>query len=212
MPGPFLSRRELTGLTGKTLRRSQMKWLTEHGFEFEIHEPTKHPLIKRADVLYRDRLTSPQLVEPVYPPEPQEAEVHVRRVFIREPWRKYAERWIPLTYSSTKKNAAKRHITFELSMAEYLALIERANGRCMLSGIPFDTRHVGKGKRRPWAPSLDRIDSCKGYSAQNCRLVCVAANLAMNEWGEGVLRTLAKALTNRRAKKQPIESETAWPS
>lgn len=46
---------------------------------------------------------------------------------------------------------------------------------------------------RPFMPSIDRTNSAKGYTAGNCRLVCVAANFAMNEWGQGVLHKLAVA-------------------
>jgi hypothetical protein len=47
--------------------------------------------------------------------------------------------------------------------------------------------------RHPYAPSLDRIECSKGYTASNTRLVCVAVNFGMNEWGEDVYRELAKA-------------------
>lgn len=51
----------------------------------------------------------------------------------------------------------------------------------------------GAHMRRPWAPSVDRIDSSFGYVEDNVQLVCVAANFAKGEWSENVFRTLVTA-------------------
>ena len=80
--------------------------------------------------------------------------------------------------------------------------IERYNeqeGKCILSGLPLDTgpcdADTGR-KRRPFRPSLDRIDSRGGYTQDNVRLVCSCVNYALGPWGEGVLRVMAAALVN----------------
>lgn len=39
-------------------------------------------------------------------------------------------------------------------------------------------------------PSIDRIDSNKGYVRGNIRIVCYIANLAMSQFGEGALEFL----------------------
>lgn len=72
----------------------------------------------------------------------------------------------------------------------------KSDGKCQVSGIEFnDFRPLGSTKR-PWYPSIDRIDSRKPYTAENCRVVCVAVNVAMGEWGIGVLTAIAKAIVN----------------
>ena len=77
-------------------------------------------------------------------------------------------------------------------MSLALALYRAQGGRCALSGRRFDLRHVGSGKaRRPFAPSLDRIDSTGGYTRDNVRLVCQAVNFALNAYGEDVFREIA---------------------
>jgi hypothetical protein len=43
----------------------------------------------------------------------------------------------------------------------------------------------------PYAPSLDRIDSARGYEIDNIRWVCVAVNFMMNQWGDEVFRSFA---------------------
>lgn len=86
-------------------------------------------------------------------------------------------------YRQTKKNAKRRGITFDLSMEDFEALVVEADGQCVLTGAPFDFEKRGAGKWRPWAPSLDRIDSDKGYELANCRLICVILNVALGQWG-----------------------------
>ena len=73
-------------------------------------------------------------------------------------------------------------------------LFEAQGARCALSGIGFDLRVVGTGQaRRPFAPSLDRIDASAGYTRDNTRLVCQAVNFALNAFGEDVFREIALA-------------------
>lgn len=79
---------------------------------------------------------------------------------------------------------------YTITPEEQGRLIARAGGKCEVTGIPFHLDR-GENKRAPFAPSLDRINSAEPYHTINVRLVCVAANIAMNEWGEGVLRRLA---------------------
>lgn len=68
-------------------------------------------------------------------------------------------------------------------------------GCCKISGLEFDLLIVGDGQaRRPFAPSLDRINRHKPYSRDNVRLVVSIANFAMNAWGEEPLLRLAWAL------------------
>lgn len=104
--------------------------------------------------------------------------------------------WAKNLYTQTTARAKKRGDKFELTREQYAAMFSE---ECQLTGIPFDTEKP-KGKKRPFAASIDRIDSARGYSADNCRLVCVAVNVAMNEWGESVLYAIATGLT-RDAKK-----------
>lgn len=75
-----------------------------------------------------------------------------------------------------------------------------------MSGLPFNLRVVGGGKaRRPFAPSLDRIDAASGYTRDNVRLVCQAVNFALNAFGEDVFREIALASARfDPAKVEPI--------
>lgn len=100
--------------------------------------------------------------------------------------------WARSVFASAKKRAAKKGMVFSLTDHEMKVMVAESKGRCALSGIAFDTQQSDrKNQRRPYFPSMDRIDSTKGYEIGNVRLVCVAINLAMNSWGEDVLFGIA---------------------
>lgn len=103
--------------------------------------------------------------------------------------------WQSLLFVQSRKNAKARGHAFDLTPDHFRALLARADGACMLTGIPFDLDlKVGASDKRPYAPSLDRIDARRGYEPGNVRLVCVAVNLAMNRWGLPVLERIGRAL------------------
>lgn len=95
-----------------------------------------------------------------------------------------------LVFRQTKKNAAKRGIPFEIDQVFFFSLLKRQDHRCAVSGIEFTDDKPAGSTRRPYAPSIDRIDSSIGYTEQNTRVVCTAVNYAMNEWGDGVFNAI----------------------
>jgi len=113
-------------------------------------------------------------------------------------------------YNTTKKNAAKRGRPFSLTPTQFNQLVERANSCCMMTGIPFETKWYD-GCRRPFMPSIDRIDSSKGYTEGNVRLVCVLVNLAMNEWGiEPLLRVARNLVAREEEVREQARSPEHW--
>jgi hypothetical protein len=69
----------------------------------------------------------------------------------------------------------------------YPAVVE---GRCQLTGIRFQK---SKHKPNPFASSIDRIDSTKGYVPGNVRVVLWAINCACSVWGHEVYEQVARA-------------------
>jgi hypothetical protein len=63
----------------------------------------------------------------------------------------------------------------ELSVEILLALLEKQQGCCALSGIPL-TCTLEKGKRFKTNASIDRIKAGEPYSPENVQLVCSAVN------------------------------------
>ena len=88
--------------------------------------------------------------------------------------------------SGAKSRARKKGLDFEDDLfALALKLYGVQGGCCALTGVPFNLREVGSGKaKRPFAPSLDRIDPTSGYTRENIRLVCQLVNFALNSYGE----------------------------
>ena len=84
--------------------------------------------------------------------------------------------------------------------------MERMNFRCAVSGIPLSRRCQPNREPDPWSASLDRIENRQGYIQDNFRIVCLAANLAMNRWGYDVLLRLARSVT--RSADQVLCDET----
>lgn len=93
-----------------------------------------------------------------------------------------------------KGGALSRGIPFELNPAQIYSLMKTTGFRCAVSGVPFSKRTARYGKRDPWGPSIDRIENGHGYTLDNARVVCVAANIAMGDWGADVLLRLARGI------------------
>lgn len=83
---------------------------------------------------------------------------------------------------------------------------ERANDHCEVTGLPFSWTRYAKRTIRPMAPSVDRIDSSKGYTRDNVRLVIFAANCAMGSWGEDYLYGWAKSFISEYERKHQCVS------
>lgn len=74
-------------------------------------------------------------------------------------------------------------------------IIQRIEEGCVLTGVKFNLDDV----YNPFAPSIDRIDSSKGYTKDNCRLIVTIANFAKNEWNDEALYIFAEKLLSKRS-------------
>ncbi len=92
----------------------------------------------------------------------------------------------------TRRSARARKLATDIDLEFLRSLWEAQQGYCAVSGLAFtDESHREAFVKTPFAPSLDRIDSSRGYLKGNVRFVCMAANFALNQWGDDVLRRLA---------------------
>jgi hypothetical protein len=106
-------------------------------------------------------------------------------------------RWGRKLLHAARERAAIRNLPCDLSEADIVYLIDRSKGRCELTKVPFSSGRPYGCARRPFGPSLDRIEPCIGYTRSNCRLVCFAVNVALSDWGEEVFSRLAHGYLGR---------------
>ncbi len=105
-----------------------------------------------------------------------------------------------LKSAANSRNNNTFYSAIRLTEADMVRLWDRCGGVCSLSGLPFSGEKIGTGKaRRPYYPSLDRIDSELPYSVDNCRLVLQAVNFALNRFGDEVFRTIAQAVAQKNS-------------
>jgi hypothetical protein len=98
--------------------------------------------------------------------------------------------------SAARGRARKKGWGHDLDINWALALWEQQGGRCLITKVPLEINTPLRTKEKylnPFAPSLDRIECDKGYTKDNTRIVCVAANLAMNRFGADVLRKMLES-------------------
>lgn len=110
--------------------------------------------------------------------------------------------------SFAQSRATSRGRAFSLSLDALCDLYDAQEGRCAITGLPFDISSGSEDDRwrRPFPPSIDRIDSALGYTPENIRLVCAAVNNALGPWGEAVFAVIAQAyVTNPRPLSSAVE-------
>jgi len=105
--------------------------------------------------------------------------------------------WGRRMFRNAEKRAAHFKRPFALTIEAFADLIAKSNGRCAVTGVQMDMVSPNTVARVPLAPSLDRIDSRRGYVPDNVRLVCMVVNLAMSEWGEAPLLEVFRHMQNR---------------
>lgn len=129
---------------------------------------------------------------------------------------KNIEHFLASQLSLLKTRARTKGVTFDLTLEHIRALLENQHYKCGVSGIAFEFGALDRAhfSSEPWRPSVDRIDASGGYVQGNCRIVCVAVNIALNEWGEEVLLRVSRAVVAQYGKRprqngkpvgQPIE-------
>lgn len=88
-----------------------------------------------------------------------------------------------------------------LSVDGIVGMMRRQNDRCAVSGLKFRYRKpADMAGRDPFAPSVDRIISRGHYAEDNVRVVLLAVNIGLNEWGDETFIKICRAVS-RNAKR-----------
>lgn len=102
--------------------------------------------------------------------------------------------WAFRTLIDTRKRARLRGFEYALTPRAIVAMLERQGYCCAVSGITFSAKRTrAEAHKRPFWPSIDRIDCTKGYVEGNVRIVCVAINTLLQDWGDEVWTEVAAA-------------------
>ena len=99
-----------------------------------------------------------------------------------------------------KDRASQRGFEFDLDQPWVFERLQRFEFRCEISGVPLSRGREGDsgvGFSNRYAASLDRVDSSRGYTKDNVRIVCNRMNTALGdltddqfeEFALGFLRT-----------------------
>lgn len=98
-----------------------------------------------------------------------------------------------------RARAAQHGWPFDITQADIKARIQR--GVCEVTGLAFDMGNRADRRTHvaPFAPSIDREDSSKGYTTDNIRVVAWIYNIAKGPYRHADVLTLAKALVSKEA-------------
>ena len=92
-----------------------------------------------------------------------------------------------------KRRAEAKGLPFDLD--QHIPALQKRLDRavCEVTGIPLSLT----GGRLFNSPSLDRKVPARGYVIRNTRVVCLAINCAMGDWGEKTLRAILQQWLSR---------------
>lgn len=96
-------------------------------------------------------------------------------------------------YQALKDRARGRGLDFNLTPQYLQKLFNECKGTCSVTGLPFDMK-MGKGKKRnPYRPSVDRIDSNKGYVKRNIQIVLAIVNTMKMDYTDSIINPVITA-------------------
>lgn len=94
-------------------------------------------------------------------------------------------------YIAQKANGRKREGSIKLSESHILALAGKQEDKCALSNVKFDI------ESKWFKPSIDRIDSTKGYTLDNIRLVTWIVNHCRGKLTDEEFVAMCKAVASK---------------
>jgi hypothetical protein len=118
------------------------------------------------------------------------------------------EKWLRSCEGRARSNAKRKGLAYDIDgFAE--TLWRRQDGCCAVTGIEFHFKRFEKALVKcPYGPSIDRINSDGGYTKKNVRLVCIAVNFGLGQWGDEVFLDLARAAVRLDRKKTIVVTDT----
>ncbi len=95
-----------------------------------------------------------------------------------------------------KKHAEKSNRDFDITLEDLEKIILKQKNACALTGMIFT---------KEFLPSLDRIDSSKGYIRENIQLVLIKINIMKSNFNQKDFIELCKKVVSYEIQKEKIE-------
>lgn len=102
-------------------------------------------------------------------------------------------------HGAARRRAQRKGLEFSITEGWVLDRVQK--GKCELTGLDFVLGQSPDTMVHPFAPSIDQKRAGHGYTEENCRVVCNAANAALGEWGEEAFEQVAKAYLAEKERK-----------
>jgi hypothetical protein len=107
-----------------------------------------------------------------------------------------------LEYKALKSRVAAyekkgKKLGFNLTPEYIQKLFDSCQGKCQTTGLPFDMKVGTKEKRNPYRPSIDRINSNKGYVKGNIQIVLAIVNTMKMDYTDDIVNPVVKAWASR---------------
>lgn len=116
-------------------------------------------------------------------------------MYTREQTRAYYRKWkqTPVGFakgmlSNARQNSKKRGLAPPTITRKWIS--DQLSKGCCLTGLPFVLDGL---PHHPRAPSLDRMDNSRPYTADNTRIVLWAINMGLGTWGTDEYARVAQA-------------------
>jgi len=112
-------------------------------------------------------------------------------------------------YNAAKQRSKTKNLSFSITK-EWIKekLLE---GKCEATGIGFKLTKCGEGKEKtnPYAPSIDRVDSSKGYTLDNCQMTILAFNKFKSDTLEHDIIEIAEKILEIHSRKRQLRLDAA---
>jgi hypothetical protein len=175
----------------RSLERRGLPWrMYQHGMAYRFHHPDGRKINLGRDL--SAALRNYYALLAVRPGDPDAKELQP-----------------PFMLARHRKGAKQRGLEFKLTSEHIADLLDVQGYCCAITGAAFRSDKVDGIRIRPWLPSIDRIDSTKGYVDGNVRIVCGFVNIAMKAFGErlfvAVIKGIVEAEVRARLQAEKME-------